>query len=718
MKTAPRILALAACTLLALPFTSSAQKKEVVAPVEELPIVTERSNEGTIYWSYLLQPDRKDQKVAIWVPDNVKTIKGVFFTLSNAGDIHRTDWQEFCRANDFVLYSALIRWADFENVLPAQLKRLGDAAKHPEVVNVPWASWGFSRTYSAMCNYARMNPNQVLCIVGGGSPGIATGTTDIEAFKSTPLLMVNGSEDPFVRTNHRDRPPERFEWQLNNYPKVRKMELPWTIATEWGLGHSSDNHNALFWPAIQKIYAARVPADADPTKGPIALKPFTHGDGWLIGPVTWSVEGITWGEAAPVKEFRGDPATAVWLPDRNTVEVWKAFNSKLLPPTVTGTGVVTLQLANVPADLKKAAWFSGETPLGESAAAPFSLQTDKLAKGVHSVYAIITDAAGNARYTQPAVVINGKHVSQTAGISHQRQAVKPSKLLPLTDAQRATLEKLETPAPSADWRPVLADDFSKDTGLWTSYYTNKSGPVKGHEKDSVQVVDGVLRVSGERQAVAMLPYDWPVDLAVEYRARMISEKGCDLSCVLSGNSGGSAFPWREGLMFTFGGGYNAFSQLTVLEQPKDKSDLTFKPNTWYTIRVERTDDKVQASVDGKVVARHTLSEEEDHTLRWRRMGLYTFGSTAEFDEVKVFVRSPKAGGPAAPKPEAMDDLASALVAAMSHPHGEPRFAASRLIARLSFELSPAFRRLIDKGAITDEKLRTQLEESLKAVRPD
>jgi hypothetical protein len=692
-------------------------------PPEESPVVVKDINSGKLAERLLDDPDRHDQKVALWAPNEVKELRGVVIEMHQSQAAYARDVQQFARSINFGVYCMLIRWANFEKVLPDQIEKLGKAIGHPEMGNVPWAVIGGSRNAGALCMYTRRDPNRILCVLMNGSPGHNMNFADpnhVRIFGQTPLFAVNGSADPFVNG--------ACNWFKGAYPPVMKNKYPYGGAVTWGGGHGSTDNHVMYWPFVEAVLAVRYPRDASPLAGPVKLKPFTYDKGMLIGPVNWDDPG---GEvAAPAAEYKGDIEKATWLPDARTVAVWRAYMVREPAAKVVAAGGedgrTSLKLDGAPADAKEAKFYDGEVLLGSAAAAPFALTTDKLAKGPHYVYAIVADEAGKQRYCRPITVVHGKFVDQLDGIRDFREAWQPQNVLQLADGQRKTLDTLiarkDANVPG-EWKLAFSDDFSGKTlkDAWYEYYRTDT-----RKKNIMDVVDGEMRlVASPHQAVAMLPYDWPDDLAVEYRCKAMAEKPCDLSCVMFGNSGPGAFPWRGGMMFQFGGRMNEATMIQVLEQP-DKNwkpkdcGVHVTPRQWHSVRFERLNNVLKAWIDGKCVAAETLSGDLAAEIAFRRVGLYTFGGEARFDDVKVYVQAPKdpaAVKPPPPSPAELDDLAAGLVKLLGHRHSEQSGVSSNTFQNFIIDLAPSLQRLLDADRIQDARIRERVEQKLKSLPP-
>jgi len=717
------------CLVASFSRAAAPAEPQVCPPPEEGPIVVKDVNGGKLAERLLYTADRNDQKVALWLPDEIREIRGVVIEMHQSQVAYCRDMQQFARGIGFGVYAMLIRWADFEKVLPDQIAELGKAIGHPEMGNVPWAVIGGSRNAGALCMYARKDPNRILCVLMNGSPGHNMNLADpddMRTFRATPLFAVNGSADPFVNG--------ACNWFKGAYPPVMKARLPYGGAITWGGGHGATDNHVMYWPFVEAAVAARYPKDASPLAGPVRLKPLSYDSGWLVGPVNWDDPG---GEtAAPVAQYKGDIARATWLPDARTVAVWRAYMVRQPAATVVAQGgadgKTALKLAGAADDAREAKFYDGEVLLGAASAAPFALVTDKLAKGPHYVYATVADAAGRQRYCRPITVVHGQFVSQLDGIRDFREAWQPQNVLHLTDSQRAALRTLAARKDAnvpGEWKLAFSDDFSKGLrkDVWYEYYTPGAAAGGRRKNDNtLEVVDGELRlVSNPHQGVAMLPYDWPDDLAVEYRCKSLSAKPCDLSCVMFGNPGPGAFPWRGGMMLQFGGRMNQTTMIQVLEQP-DKNwkakdcGIRIRPGQWHGVRFQRLNNVLKGWIDGNCFATETLNEDQVAGIAFRRVGLYTFAGEARFDDVKVYVRAPKdpaAIQPPMPSPGEMDDLAAGLVKLLTHRHSEQSGAARYTFQNYIIDLTPSLKRLLDANRIDEPKLRETVQQRLKSLPP-
>lgn len=705
-----------------------------------------------LYW---LHAERDDQQAHLWVPGGVKTIRGVVVDLSWAHEAYKTHLQEFARSQDFAVLSGMWRYARLPDVVSTVLERFGKEIGHPELANVPWLTRGFSRMGYQSARCAAEKPERVISCYVGGSPGTTlpifgskrrskeATQRNLEIFRRTPVIFINGSEDAFVGRNARTNTPY-FAWANRAYPRLRAKDVAAAYACEWGPGHGSHNNAPMLFAFWKAAIDARYPKDADPRKGKPKLKPFDRTKGYLVEVGYWGVtdEGKGTlcqdatdhlGEPVPYEEYDGKGKRTVWLPDTYSAAVWRAFverpgEVKLSVRYHPDEPSKKIVLAASSGDPKKPDWikfYDGDRLLGE--ATNNEIVTDKLSSpdGVHAVFAKVK-IGQTVHHTQPVAICAGRIIDQAAGQRLAKRESRPAKVLHLSDDARGTLEAIQARKDSnapADWKVAFEDDFSGETlkDAWYEYYSDRENRrVKDGRKLEMKIVDGHLQVGGNLQTVAMLKYDWPNNVAVEYRARSLADRHCDLSVVLSGNRGGTVFPWREGMMFQFGAHFNKGSMFLIKEQPKGKCDVKIKPRTWHTVRVERLNGLCTAWVDGEKVSRWQLSEAMLNDFFGRRIGFYTFGSTGQFDDVKVYVRAFENPGKVTPAMPTVKDriaLTGQLIELNTSPYREQRYLAWRTLRNHSFALQPAFEHLLAGKLIEHEGTRKTIERIVEAARP-
>jgi len=295
------------------------------------------------------------------------------------------------------------------------LKDFAEKSGHPELVNVPRVGVGHSAGGMVIGVLIR-DPGTTLttCI----DCSWVTDPTKLEGeAKKVPMLFSMGAiPDGFKMLPAIDQ----------HYVPARKEGLPWGMGVQWGCAHDFANAGTLMIPWIKAIARIRLDPTADPTKGPVPLRPVKLEDGWLGDRA--STDG-TFATIAAWADYKGDRAVATWFPDRATAEVWRAWQSNKSPvileaSTADGlakfppfdpkksrdlqvpTGMAVKLSVSVKAHtpVSKVAFYSGDILIGEAAAAPWEATWEKAAPGCHSVYVRWIGVDDKPGVSNPALV--------------------------------------------------------------------------------------------------------------------------------------------------------------------------------------------------------------------------------------------------------------------------------------------------------------------------
>jgi len=274
----------------------------------------------------------------VWIPPGVETLRGVVVHqhgcgegsaksgLTGAFDLH---WQALARKHDAALLAASYEqpadvdcqlWCDPRKGSDAAFRRgladLAEASGHPELGSAPWALWGHS----------------------GGAMWVGLMTL-LHPDRTAATWMLSGA--PFL-TPRPDRPNTR-PIALPEQP----IEVPMMLApgTKEGVTEK-DGRFAGVWPAMEKFFR---PVRAAGGLIGVAVDPLTsHEAGnqrymaipWLDacltdrlperpgGPLRSMPADAAWlapllgDTAVPASDYSGDPAQAMWLPNKQIAQAW------------------------------------------------------------------------------------------------------------------------------------------------------------------------------------------------------------------------------------------------------------------------------------------------------------------------------------------------------------------------------------------------------------
>jgi pimeloyl-ACP methyl ester carboxylesterase len=292
----------------------------------------------------------------LWIPDGVKTIRGIIVHQHGAGttasiegstaasDLH---WQALAKKWDCALWGSSYHvqnekidtspgaselWFDPRNGSEKTfLKALGEFASkagHPEIDNVPWALWGHSGGGIWADVMTALHPDRVAAVwMRSGSSLMFLSHpefTDHEvpaAVYGIPMMT-----NPGVKEKPKQPPPEP-----DTRTAAEKMKGPWlgNIATfkayraHGGLigfapdpltGHECGDSRYLAIPFLDACLAMRLPDKGSKDQ---TLKPMDTSKAWLAP--------LFGDEAKPAADFKGNPAEAVWLPNEAVAKAWMEY---------------------------------------------------------------------------------------------------------------------------------------------------------------------------------------------------------------------------------------------------------------------------------------------------------------------------------------------------------------------------------------------------------
>jgi hypothetical protein len=342
---------------------------------------------------------------SVWIPPDVKTVRGAVCNPFSKDEGVSQHWQAACQLWRFAYVQT-----DFDAVkkdefglLKKALDELAQKSGHPELAHMPLCFTGMSRGGGMSMQLAELMPQRTLaCVpvcleVGPGS----------DATRRIPVLTVFGEKDGSQMTK-----------LLTKLPLERKQDARWSIAVQWGRGHQFGQANNLSFVFLDDAIARRLPREVDVRK-PVALNDIPLEDGWLGDPASWAKDGKR-PTIQPWKDFKGERAQACWFPSQRTAAVWQAFvagtkDVVISDPAGLGDGqkfvahaaarpiAVKIVVAAKRKPAKVVLWDAHER-LAERTEAPWTF-TISLKAGIHSLFATVEEDGQPIRTSRPQTIV-------------------------------------------------------------------------------------------------------------------------------------------------------------------------------------------------------------------------------------------------------------------------------------------------------------------------
>lgn len=278
--------------------------------------------------------------ITLWIPPNVKYIRGVLFhgnpggSGDTRGETRDLVLQEFAARFGFGV--AGVTWFPGRQVRSETgkliLKVFEDWArmgKNPELANVPLITRGSSNAGVTAYAMACVAPERMICITPNVGPSYGQIPPDDEVLQ-VPAWMHIGPYDPYFKNGLKDT-QELFRITASKGPL-------WAWDAEQNKKHEIGHIDDVDMAYYETCIGLRLPPGADPRKGSVKLNPLKREDGWLADSSTWeNTPGGT--QIAPASEYKGDPFKAVWLPNEEMAILYRAIASYNNP--------LTLRIANL-----------------------------------------------------------------------------------------------------------------------------------------------------------------------------------------------------------------------------------------------------------------------------------------------------------------------------------------------------------------------------------
>ena len=278
---------------------------------------------------------------AIWIPKNVKTLRGVIVHqhgcgegscksgLTGARDLH---WQALAKKHDCALLAPAYEqpenadcqmWCDPRNgsgkAFQKCLADLGVQSGHPELADVPWALWGHSGGGHWTGGMVLLHPERVVAAwLRSGVPLLKPdpARSDIKAHTlpetalKVPVMCNPGTKEGVTVKDG----SFAGVWPANEafFTEVRSRSGLISVAVDPLSSHECGNQRYFAIPWLDACLSVRLPqVNGEP------LRDMPTDGVWLTEPTGF--------EAVPAAKFAGDLLKAAWLPSESIARAWMEY---------------------------------------------------------------------------------------------------------------------------------------------------------------------------------------------------------------------------------------------------------------------------------------------------------------------------------------------------------------------------------------------------------
>jgi hypothetical protein len=360
-------------------------------------------------------PATGEHKFRLVVPEGLAVVRGILvigpYSGGDSRDYHEQVWyREFLNLHGFAFLGATNYYLRDYQVMRDALKQFAADSGHPELVNAPYAATGFSAGGGYTRLLMKADPDKVIAgVVVGSTMKLSGELTD--AHRRVPMCVINGE---------REHDPGEGPGMAKQLEPVLAEQRPkgalWGWMAVQGVGHEFAGQEVLAMPILDAAVRLRYPADGDVRKGPVKLKPVDPESGWVADNTTWK-SGRT--AIAPAKTFKGDVAKSSWLLNEDIAFIYRAYSTLDWPLKITSPSTMSAKSEVFDAgsavtinvdDSKFAGWtklelYDGATKVGELTKGKAEFMVKDLKAGYHAFSVLGTDAKGNARTSNPVLVV-------------------------------------------------------------------------------------------------------------------------------------------------------------------------------------------------------------------------------------------------------------------------------------------------------------------------
>jgi hypothetical protein len=268
---------------------------------------------------------REDVKFDLWVPEGVSTVRGIV-AITGHGSGERLFQHPEMRKIARELHLALFKFVGNpmqrgfwpRSLLYDRLRDFGQKAQHPKLAHAPLFLYGHSNGTGFSAIFPATEGARVWAFVS-----MRPGTT-YQVYQpgaaQVPGLIIFGENDSFFAR------PSKEENMAVVETMRKKHGALWNYAVEPKTGHGPGEKT---WPLVfsflRHSFAARVPADGDPSKGPVKLLTLDPESGHLGQNWNATTGGYQTLPTAPRATFPADKSTASWLLNAAYAADWQTF---------------------------------------------------------------------------------------------------------------------------------------------------------------------------------------------------------------------------------------------------------------------------------------------------------------------------------------------------------------------------------------------------------
>lgn len=289
---------------------------------------------------YTYDHPTSDRKSSIWIPDGVTTIRGILLNGNGAnsdstGEVNHLHKRAFCEKFDFALMATGYYHGFWEHnghldmeAMTNAIQAAATASGHPELVNAPFVTYGFSNGGQMAYGLMHWIPDRVIAFCA--NKGVAYRADGANPPLTVPGILIAGATDSAARRT-----------SISNVYTIGRSEgAPWAWLEEHNVAHERGNAEALLFAFYAEVIEQRYPANLYPTaESQPTLLPVVETNGWLVSssPADWAT-GFC--EIQPSAGYVGDKNAHGWVPSEDIAHIFRAVASY---DTSVSTGFNTVQ---------------------------------------------------------------------------------------------------------------------------------------------------------------------------------------------------------------------------------------------------------------------------------------------------------------------------------------------------------------------------------------